>query len=214
MYQGSLFVGSRDGNVYAVRGENRDVLWPGLDKGFFKTGGPILADVAVDKDGVYVASMDSKLYCLDINTGRVRWIYYAGTPLRENSDPVATASYVYVYAPGTGIAAIDKAGKQEIRPAKWTVPQARQFLAADEKFVYLRTDDNLIIGVDKMNGQVKMTSQRRDLAVFAINTSTKDTNVYAGTANGQVYSIKPVLKPGTIGEFVFEYNRVDALALR
>src|SRR5439155_26202695 len=56
IYQGLVFIDSRDGNVYAARRETRNALWPGLDKVFFQTGGPIPAHSATAKDGVYAAA--------------------------------------------------------------------------------------------------------------------------------------------------------------
>ena len=210
-YQGLVFAGSADFNVYAVRGENRDNIWPGLPEGYFKTGGEILADLQCDKDGVYVASMDTKLYCLDINTGRVRWTYYAGRPLRKDSVPIPTTNFVYLYVPSTGIVAIDKTGKQEVRTPKWTYSKGRQFLSSDEKYAYLRNDDNSIVAVDKQTGQARFASRRKDFRFFATNTSAKDSSIYACTPSGMLYSIKPILKPGTVGEWVM-IPSPDALA--
>ncbi len=211
-YQGLVFVGSRDGGVYAVRGENRDNIWPGLPEGYFKSGAEILADLQTDKDGVYVSSMDSKLYCLDINTGRVRWTFYAGRPLREDSSPVATTNFVYVYVPETGLVAIDKAGKVEMRPAKWTFAKGRQFLASDEKFAYIRADDNSVVAVDKQTGAARFNSRRKDFSVFATNTSAKDSSIFGCTSGGTLYSIKAILKPGTVGEWVLTPSPVEAVA--
>jgi len=212
IYQGLVFAGSRDGNVYALRGENRDNLWPGLDQGYFPTGGEILADLQADKDGVYVASMDSKLYCLDINNGRVRWTYYAGRPLREDSTPVPTTNFVYVYVPQIGVAAIDKAGKVETRSAKWVYSRGRQFLSSDEKYAYIRGDDNSIVAVDKQSGQARFASRRKDFRVFATNSNAKDSSIVACTPNGMLYSVRAVLKPGTVGEWVAAPSPMEAVA--
>ena len=200
--QGSIFCGSRDGAVYAVRAENRDLLWPMLEKGFFKTYGQIMADLQADKDGVYVSCTDSKLYCLDMNTGRLKWAYFAGQPLGQESPPVATANHVFVYLPGAGLVCIEKAGRQEIRKAKWTVGEARQFLASDDRLAYLRSADNHILAVDKATGEIRFRSTRTDFAMFATNTSAKDSTIYAARADGYVYAIRAVLKPGTVGEVV------------
>lgn len=203
-FQGLVFAGSRNGQVFAVRGDNRDPLWPGLDKGTFPTGGEILAPLAADKDGVYVSSMDSKLYCLNTNNGRVNWTFYAGAPLRDASGPVATPNFVFMYVPGQGIVAIDKTGRLEIRTAKWKLENGRQYVANDDRNAYFRTADNGIVGVDKQTGKVTMTSQRKDYTHFAINANFKDNSViYAATRDGTVYAIKPVLKPGAVGEWAF-----------
>jgi outer membrane protein assembly factor BamB len=202
VFQGLVFAGSRDGGVYALRGENRANLWPGLDIGYFKTGGEIVADIGVDKDGVYVSSMDSKVYCLEINTGRVRWTYYAGRALRHDSAPVPTDTFVYVYVPQVGMVALEKAGKVEVRTPRWVLSNGRQFLSSDEKYAYIRGDNNSIMAVDKQTGQPRFTSRRTDFRTFATNTSAKDSNIYAATSAGMLYSVKPVLKPGTVGEWV------------
>jgi outer membrane protein assembly factor BamB len=214
VYQGLVFAGSRDGGVYAVRADTRANLWPGLEPGYFKTGGEILADLAADKDGVYVASRDSKLYRLDLNTGRVRWTYHSESPLREDSDPVPTTTHVFIFVRDKGLVAIDKSGPEEIKSPKWVLPEGRQFLASDEKYAYVRTDKNAIAAVDKATGKVAFSSRRPDFTHFATNTSDKDNNIYATTSGGLLYRVKPVLKPGTIGEWVmdFESAPVDTLA--
>jgi outer membrane protein assembly factor BamB len=209
-FQGLVFAGSNDGGIYALRAESRDGLWPGLDDGYFPTGGEILADLAADKDGVYAASVDGKLYCLNLNTGRINWVYHAGRALREESDPVVTLNFVYIYVPTIGLVCIDKAGKQEVRRAKWTIENAIQFLSSDEKNAYLRTNDNSIIAVEKSTGQVKFKSERKDFVAFAVNTHVKDTSIYALAADGTLHCIRPVLKPGVIGEVVMDDSEVLA----
>lgn len=211
-YDRLVFAASRDGSVYAVRAENRAVIWPGLDGAAFKTGGPILADLKADKDGVFVASADSKLYCLDMNSGHVKWTYYAGTALREESTPVPTANSLYLFVPGTGIVSIDKGGRQEIRKPKWIVADAVQFLSQDDRHAYLRTGDNHIIAVDKQTGQTAFRSERNDLTIFA--TNTKDSTIYAARPDGELLAITPILKPGTVGEIVLNDRPAEALAAR
>jgi hypothetical protein len=60
-----------------------------------------------------------------------------------------------------------------------------------------------------------MTSQRKDYAHFAINANFKDNSViYAATQDGTVYAIKPVLKPGAVGEWAGINARAGAVAAR
>jgi outer membrane protein assembly factor BamB len=160
--------------------------------------------------------MDSKLYCLDINTGRVRWTYYAGRPLRQDSSPVATANFVFMYVPQQGIVALEKTGV-EVRAAKWNLASGRQFLSSDEKYAYIRGADHSIMAVEKASGVSKFASRRTDFRYFATNNSGKDSNIYACTPNGMLYSISAVLKPGTVGEWVFspgENGAVEAVAAK
>jgi outer membrane protein assembly factor BamB len=230
VHEHQVFCGSRDARVYAVRADDRENLWPGLDKGYFQTGGEIVADLQADAEGVYVASMDGRLYCLNAATGRLRWTYHAGPPLRQFSSPVVTADSVYLYVPGQGVTAINKneepkpdqparpapasqpttepaardelrAETQEIRKARWIVPAARQVLAADESHVYLAAADGQILAVDKQTGKIQFRSKRKDLKIFATNNST-DNLIFAATPKGQIYAIRPVHLPGAVGEWV------------
>jgi len=197
-----IFTGSRDGSVYAVRSDSREVVWSELAQGHFRTGGEILADLKADRTGVYVASMDTKFYCLKPDSGRIGWVYHSGRPLRETSTPLVTADSVYLYVPTVGVVAIDKAGTAEIRSHRWAVAEGRQVLSYDDKYIYLRADGNRIIAADKQTGQVEFRSSRSDFDHFVTNESAKDNTIFAATTAGTVYAIRPVLSFGFVGELV------------
>ena len=55
---------------------------------------------------------------------------------------------------------------------------------------------------DKRTGEVRFTSQRSDFTVFGTNLVKEDGIVYAATKRGRVIAVRPVLKPGTVGEVV------------
>ena len=151
VYEAAIYAGGEDGNVYAVN-EDRAGIWP-LDGSFFATNGPIMAGLKVDDFGVYVASMDSKLYCLDRETGKLKWRFYSGHPL--DKSPQVTADSVYESIPEVGVAAIDKTTGDPVRTARWIVKGAQRFLGEDSQYAYLRGGDNSILGVDKATGQIK-----------------------------------------------------------
>ncbi len=198
VYEDVVYAASEDGRLYAVNAA-RDPVWP-IEGNTFVTAGRIVADVKVDDFGVYVASMDSKLYCLDRSTGRIKWTYYGAAPLRE--APVALADRVYQYVPRRGLVAINKTEGQITRDALWVAPAARRFLSADGENVYVLTSQGSIAALDRNTGEPKFRSRRSDFAVTAQNT--RDSTIYAATRDGQVYAIRPVLRPGTVGEIVFE----------
>ena len=86
-------------------------------------------------------------------------------------------------------------------PSGSLVRGTTQFLSEDATMAYLRTNDNLIVAVNKKTGEQKFKSKRQDLQLFA--TSEKpDGIVYAATLNGDVYAIRPALKAGSVGELV------------
>jgi outer membrane protein assembly factor BamB len=202
-----LYIGGGDGNVYAVAAVNREALWP-LKDNAFKTEGPIVADVAVDETGVYVASTDSRLYCLQRGSGRLKWQYHGGRALTE--DPVVTPAGLYLPIPDTGMAMFDKGDGEFLRKPKWIVKGMTQFLAEDERMVYLlRGADNAVVAVDKATGQQRFTSNRRDLISFATNRKG-DGVIYAASKTNRVMAIKPVLRPGVVGELVLNEVPMNA----
>jgi outer membrane protein assembly factor BamB len=166
----------------------------------FKTGSAIVADLAVDEQTLYVASTDTKLYALNRNNGRIQWTYHGGAPLR--TSPAVTTDMVYQYVRGRGVVAIDKRAGKFNREPLWVAGDATQFLAQDETNAYVRRRDNAIVARDKKTGEVKFTSQRRDLDVFGTNTMSNDGVVYASTREGRVIAVRPILRAGVIGEVV------------
>jgi outer membrane protein assembly factor BamB len=196
IYQETIYAGTEEGNVIALN-NSRDAVW-GLPNGMFKTEGPIVADLAADDYGLYVASTDTKLYVLDRGSGKIRWRYFAGSPL--TTSPVPMKDLVYQYVKGTGLVAIDKNNGEFDRKPRWVAKNATEFLAEDDQNAYVRGSDNRIIAIDKKTGDQKFRSRRKDLALFAMNTT--DSIIYAGTKDGLVLAIKPVLTPGTVGTVV------------
>lgn len=206
LFEEVLYIGGGDGNVYAVAAENREPLWP-LQNSAFVTRGPIVADVLADATGVYAASTDGNLYVLDRGSGRLKWQYYAGTPL--TLDPVVTPDTVYLPVPNAGLAAFSKAENDAVSPQTganrhplWLAAGMVQFLSEDADYAYLRRKDNAIVALDKRTGEHMFVNHRRDLARFATNTKG-DGMIYAATRTNRVLAIKPVLRPGVVGELVW-----------
>jgi outer membrane protein assembly factor BamB len=191
-----IFYGSEDGDLGAVN-ENRAAVW-GLPGGVFKTQGDFLSDIKADDFGVYAANTDTKLYCLDRATGKIKWQFYGGVPLKNS--PVITPSTVYQFVPGQGIVAIDKIKGTFDRQPKWTVKDAVQVLSEDAGNVYLRADDNRILAADRDTGEIRFTSKSRKYTVFATNLA--DSMIYAATKDGEVVQIQPITRAGAVGTLV------------
>lgn len=210
-YQGLIYVAFQDGKVYAVNADNRNGVWPIKDfqsatglAGYFRCDGEVDADLRADGAGVYVASRDTKLYCLNRTTGLVKWIYFASEPLDQACEVTNTTAYIHVN--GKGLVAIDKNNGKFHRDPKWVMADATRFLAEDDKFAFLLRGKNTIVAVDKQTGEPKFTSKRKDLAFFG--TNTKDGVVYAANERGELFGIVAVTKPGTMGEVVWNQTPI------
>lgn len=199
-HAGIVYASFNDGEVYAVNADSRQPIWSTSTGQTFQTYGPVTAALRVDDFGLYVPSTDSKLYCLDRTQGKKKWEYFAGDSLR--SDPEVTATMVYLPVTGKGIVAIDKLNGPPIREPRWICKDAVKLVSEDEKYAYFSRADNIVIAVDKVTGEQRFTSKRNDLVTFA--TNTKDGIIYAGTKEGQVIAITPVLKPGNVGEIAMD----------
>jgi outer membrane protein assembly factor BamB len=205
-YAGIIYSGSEGGEVDAVA-VNRSQLWD-TPHGNFMAAGPITADLKADEAGLYVASKDSKLYCINRTTGKLKWQYFAGTPLTDS--PTTTSDMLYEYVPGKGLAALDKLNGAYNRSPRWIHPTATQFLAEDEKYAYLadprpNPEDPdqrayAIIAVDKVTMKQAFESSHKDFAI--LGTNRKDSLIYGAFADGKLFAIRPVLKAGHIGEMV------------
>ena len=195
-----VFVAAEDGTVMAVAIDNREPLWT-LEHGVFITYGGVVANLVLDDNFLYVASTDSKLYCLVQKTGKVQWQYFSGQQLRE--APVVTKTMVYQMVPTAGLVAIEKtpaAGSDSFnRKPRWIAGNATKFLSEDDKYAYVATDDNHIAAIDKQSGQVRFVSKRNDFTFYGVNNSG-DGLVYTADAFARVMAVRPVLQGGGVGE--------------
>lgn len=98
---GTIYIGSLDGNVYALDGYTGAKLWQ------FTTGGAVLSSPAIGADGtVYIGSTDSKVYALDGGTGIKIWEFLTGDQV--NSSPaIGTNGTVYIASQDSKLYALD-----------------------------------------------------------------------------------------------------------
>jgi outer membrane protein assembly factor BamB len=88
---GAVYVGSSDGNVYAVDGASGQVRWT------FKTGDRVRATPAVAGGVVYIGSWDGYLYALKADTGALVWKYFAGQQVLQPQylvTPIQSTAFV------------------------------------------------------------------------------------------------------------------------
>ncbi len=85
---GAVYVGSKDGNVYAVDART------GVEQWHVTTGKAVYASPAVVDGVVYIGSTDGFLYALDATTGEQRWRLETGVVQR--SAPAVVGDVVYV----------------------------------------------------------------------------------------------------------------------
>ncbi len=103
MSKGICYVGSVDGNVYALD------AYTGVKKWSFQTGAPVVASVAVVNGKVYTGTESGSAFCLDAATGSQLWKTSAGgisknvlwpgiAVVYQRSSPIVVNNKVYVGA--------------------------------------------------------------------------------------------------------------------
>ena len=85
---GVVYVGSWDGNVYALNASTGATLWS------YATGGVVYSSPAVANGVVYVGSGDGNVYALNASTGAKLWSYTTGSYVY--SSPAVANGVVYV----------------------------------------------------------------------------------------------------------------------
>ncbi len=69
LYDGAIYVGSGDHNLYSVDAASGQLKWK------FETRGPVNSSPAAADGTIYVVSVDGRLYAVDAATGKEKWHY-------------------------------------------------------------------------------------------------------------------------------------------
>ncbi len=85
---GILYIGSLDGNMYALNAMTGEIIWTR------ETGGPIRHSAAVVDGKVFFGSHDTNIYALDAATGGALWSFPTGAGI--STAPVVGNGMVYI----------------------------------------------------------------------------------------------------------------------
>jgi outer membrane protein assembly factor BamB/tRNA A-37 threonylcarbamoyl transferase component Bud32 len=88
IYEGVLYIGAYDNNLYALDAETGKFLWK------YATGGGIASSPAVADGRLFFGSTDGSLYALNAETGRLLWTY--PTKGRIYSSPRVQFGHVFI----------------------------------------------------------------------------------------------------------------------
>ena len=84
---GSVFAGSADGRVYALRASDGTRRWD------FPTGGPVQSRIAAAGGRVYAGSNDGRVYALRASDGAKAWDFPTGAPVESTIAVAGRAVY-------------------------------------------------------------------------------------------------------------------------
>jgi outer membrane protein assembly factor BamB len=145
VWHGTVYVGSGDGNVYAIDARSGQRVWA------FRTGNVVHASPAVVDGTVYIGSWDTYLYALDAASGRVNWRFKTGEdPKISNQTGIQSSAavvdgVVYFGCRDSKLYAVDAQTGQQ----KWSFDNKGSWVvsspAVRDGVVYFVTSDSRLL---------------------------------------------------------------------
>lgn len=159
---GVIYVGSTDGNLYAIDAASGEMKWK------FATKGMVVSSPAVESGTVYFLSYDSNFYAVDAATGQLKWKFQTGGEKRY------AARHLHHMEPAA-----------EIMPDTWDF-----FLSSPSVWngaVYFGSSDGNIYALDANSGMLKWKFQTGD--VVHSSPAIADGTLYIGSWDTYLYAL-------------------------
>ncbi len=99
IYQGSLFIGCYDNNLYALNAADGQFQWK------YATDGGIVSRPAVFDGNVFFGSEDKTLHVISARTGKISWTY--NTNGKIHSSPRIAEGHVFIGSDDNGVHAVN-----------------------------------------------------------------------------------------------------------
>ncbi len=114
IFEGQVYVGCYDNNLYALNAESGAFLWK------FATEGGIAGRPAAENGAIFVGSEDHRLYAVSQSRGSMLWSYYAEGPIR--SSPALSDGHVFIGSDDTRLHVINQTTGRRAWRADATAP--------------------------------------------------------------------------------------------
>jgi outer membrane protein assembly factor BamB len=175
---GRIYVGSDDGNVYAVDQVDGESQWT------FETGGSVSGAPAVADGTLYVGSADGTLYALDIAAQEMAWTYETGDGIE--ASPTVVDGTVFFGSDDSYLHAVDA----DDGTATWTFETGGIITstpAVSSGTVFVGSADGRIYAVAADSGTERW-SYDTDNGVNSSPAVASGT-VYASSSDGHLYAL-------------------------
>ncbi len=173
--EGTIYVGSDDGNLYAVDPETGEEIWR------FKTGDKIQSSPAVGPNGtIYVGSLDSRFYAIKPN-GDLKWSFNIGDYIFSSPAIGPDGRVIYIGASDGSLYAFNASGT-----LKWKFDAGGKIASTPsighdglEHVVYFGSTNRHVYAVAADNGDLKWAFPT-DAEVYASPAIGKNGRIYVG----------------------------------
>jgi outer membrane protein assembly factor BamB len=184
--QGTIYVGSDDGKVYALNPDGASVggSWP------FVTGGAILSSPAIGFDStIYVGSSDKKIYAINPD-GSKKWQFETGD-IVSSTPAISSTGIIYVGSNDKKLYAIKSDGTSE--SGEWPF-QAGGAISSSPVIgstgvIYVGSEDGKVYAI-KSSGKEKWEFETGGKVSSSPGIGFTDI-IYVGSEDGKVYALDP-----------------------
>jgi len=199
-----VFVGSGDGNLYALDRANGRLVWK------FAAGGPVHSSPAVANGLVIAATLGGRIFAVDETTGRVRWSKQTGTALRKNhpqagawdwytGSAVVTGSVALIGSGDGHVYALDVATGDERWKAR-TGGRVRATPSVHDGVVVVGSFDGRVYALDLATGRerwvhrtigdtVDLEKAGYDRRTIQSTAAIAENRVFFGSRDGGFYAL-------------------------
>jgi outer membrane protein assembly factor BamB len=189
LWNGDVFFGSGDGNVYALNAASGTLKWR------FKTGDVVHASPAIADGKLFVGSWDSYFYALDATSGKKQWRFKTGEDSKIHnqvgiqSSAAVVDGVVYFGCRDSNFYALDaKTGDK-----KWVFSNHGSWVisspAVQAGRVYFATSDSgLFYAIDAKTGSPIFTLKFQEWPMFS-SPAVAGNMLYIGSHMGKLIAI-------------------------
>jgi outer membrane protein assembly factor BamB len=184
----TVYIGSRDQNLYAIDIETGDVRWT------FKTGSWVESSPAVVDNTVYFGSNDGYFYAVDATTGQTKWDYRTKYGIR--SSPAVADGKVYFGCGDYIIHCLDVENGKEI----WSVDTGADIQSSPvvmNGILHIGTQSDYFYAINADNGRIR--NKFKVYKPVVSSPAIKDGIVYFATTDGILYAFE-----GSSSNWLFE----------
>lgn len=175
---GTVYVGSDDGKVWAFQSSDGDAKWS------FATGGPVRSSPAVAGGVVYVGSSSGDVYALDADDGTEVWSTTTG-PTGVTAPPLVVRGRVFVGTRDGEFVALDAdTGDLLWSHRIWDVWQSAAFAKG---VVYVGSDHSRVYAYEASTGKRKWWTPMDGRVRSA--PAVVGSKVFVGTDSAKVYAL-------------------------
>jgi outer membrane protein assembly factor BamB len=172
---------NKAGALYAVKPILRDLAFQFETDVAASAPLDIVSDAA-GEDTIYYAAGDTNFYALRASNGTTRWLYVAGSAIREKPHPIGDS--VFLVPLGAGMYDLSAATGR----MRWWVPSVRQFVAATPTRVYATDQAGDLAVIDRADGAVLGTLPTLNFPIRVPNERTD--RMYLASTSGLVTCLR------------------------